>query len=115
MNMIRPIEMQMLLPRTESVGNNQHFENQRIVNENMHAANQVAKEVKHNSETVIKKDPNEFAEYKYDAKEKGNGTYQDIRKNNKQKKMNRDSESDYDSDVMISNSNDNQPRINIQI
>ncbi len=69
--MIRPIEMQMLLPRTESVGNNQQHENQRVVNENTYAANEVAKEVKHNSETVIKKDANEFAEYQYDAKEEG--------------------------------------------
>ena len=67
--MIRPIEMQMLLPRTESVGTEKHFENKQIVNENNFAANEVQKEVKHNSETVIQKDANQFAEYQYDAKE----------------------------------------------
>lgn len=110
--MIRPIEMQMLLPRSESVGNTHQQEIQRVINDNSHAATQVAKEVKHNSETVIKKDANEFAEYKYDAKEQGNGTYQNPRKQ-KQNKQEEDAE-EYQQDsrkaVM-----DRQPRINIEI
>ncbi len=111
--MIRPIEMQMLLPRTESVGNTQQFENQRIVNENSFAANQVAKEVKHNSETVIPKDANEFAEYKYDAKEEGNGTYQNPRK---QKRRHKEDNIDENENATSSNyADDKQPRINIQI
>ncbi|MBQ9983214.1 MAG: hypothetical protein IJP29_01355 [Lachnospiraceae bacterium] len=110
--MIRPIEMQMLLPRTESVGNSQQFENQRVVNENSFAATQVAKEVKHNSETVIPKDANEFAEYQYDAKEEGNGTYQDPRKRGIRQKKNELEESEEDT---VQTANDKQPRINIQI
>lgn len=111
--MIRPIEMQMLLPRTESVGNTQHFENQRVVNENSFAANQVAKEVQHNSETVIPKDANEFAEYKYDAKEEGNGTYQNPRKQ-KRKQQEEDLEEN-ENVTSASRTDDKQPRINIQI
>ncbi|MBO5089217.1 MAG: hypothetical protein J6C01_11115 [Lachnospiraceae bacterium] len=111
--MIRPIEMQMLLPRTESVGNTQQFENQRVVNENSFAANQVAKEVQHNSETVIPKDANEFAEYKYDAKEEGNGTYQNPRK---QKRKLKEDDLEEDENAITSNhTDDKQPRINIQI
>lgn len=111
--MIRPIEMQMLLPRTESVGNNQQHENQRVVNENTYAANEVAKEVKHNSETVIKKDANEFAEYQYDAKEEGNGTYRNPQKRRKHKKEEEDA---VDSKRIREKSDeDKQPRINIQI
>ena len=111
--MIRPIEMQMLLPRTESVGNTQQFENQRVVNENSFAANQVAKEVQHNSETVIPKDANEFAEYKYDAKEEGNGTYQNPRK---QKRKLKEDDLEEDENAITSNHRDDkQPRINIQI
>jgi len=110
--MIRPIEMQMLLPRTESVGNTQQFENQRVVNENSFAATQVAKEVKHNSETVIPKDANEFAEYKYDAKEEGNGTYRDPRR---QKKKQQDEELDDNIQNSSNHTDDKQPRINIQI
>lgn len=111
--MIRPIEMQMLLPRTESVGTNQHQANQHGVNANMHAASEVAKEVKHNSETVIKKDANEFADYKYDAKEEGNGTYQNPRRQNKRK------QDEEDKDSVLKESfgavDKKQPRINIQI
>ena len=111
--MIRPVEMQMLLPRTESVGNTQQFENQRVVNENSFAANEVAKEVKHNSETVIPKDANEFAQYQYDAKEEGHGTYGDPRK---QKKKNRDEELEEDeNDSSVTYNKEKQPRINIQI
>lgn len=111
--MIRPIEMQMLLPRTESVGNTQRFETQRVVNENSFAANQVAKEVQHNSETVIPKDANEFAEYKYDAKEEGNGTYQNPRK---QKRSNKEEDLEENENVTSANrTDDKQPRINIQI
>lgn len=111
--MIRPIDMQMLLPRTESVGNTQQFENQRVVNENSFAANQVAKEVQHNSETVIPKDANEFAEYKYDAKEEGNGTYQNPRR---QKRKHKEDDLEESENAIESNrTDDKQPRINIQI
>lgn len=112
--MIRPIEMQMLLPRTESVGNAQQFENQRVVNENSFAATQVAKEVQHNSETVIPKDANEFAEYQYDAKEKGNGTYRDPRKQKKKQQAEEELE-EQENASSVTYSNDKQPRVNIQI
>lgn len=111
--MIRPIEMQMLLPRTESVGSAQQHENQQIVNTNTHAASEAAKEAKHNSETVIKKDANEFAEYQYDAKEEGNGTYQNPRK--RRRKENGDADADEEREEREPQAIDRQPRINIQI
>lgn len=110
--MIRPIEMQMLLPRTESVGNTQQQENQRVVNENVNAAEEVAKEVKHNSETVIKKDANEFADYQYDASEEGNGTYRNPRKRNRKRRQDAQEEAQ---DKRKQSIDDKQPRINIQI
>lgn len=111
--MIRPIEMQMLLPRTESVATSQHHENQQVVNANTHAAGEAAKEAKHNSETVIKKDANQFAEYQYDAKEEGNGTYQNPRKRRNKKQDTQEEESlSNNEDIFIP---DNQPRINIQL
>ena len=110
--MIRPIEMQMLLPRTESVGTTQQHENQRVVNENSFAANEVAKEVKHNSETVIKKDSNEFAEYRYDAKEEGNGTYQNPQKHKRKKNAEVEDEK---IDEQHAGTDRKEPRVNIQI
>lgn len=112
--MIRPIHMQMMLPHSENVGNTQQFANQRVVNENTFAANQLAKEVKHNSETVVPKDANEFAEYQYDAKEEGNGTYSNPRNKKRSKQQNDELEEDTQVSP-VNYSNDKQPRINIQI
>ena len=109
--MIRPVEMQMLLPRTESVGSTQQYESQKVVNENAYAAKEVQREVKQNSETVIRKDADEFAEYQYDAKEEGNGTYQDPRKRRSKKETKQE---DKNSEAM-EGIGDKQPRINIQI
>lgn len=112
--MITPIQMQMVLPHSETVGNTQQFENQRVVNENTFAANQLAKEVKHNSETVIPKDANEFVEYQYDAKEEGNGTYSNPRKKKHSPKQ-EDELEEQENTSSINYSNDKQPRVNIQI
>lgn len=110
--MIRPIEMQMLLPQSESVGNTHHQENQKVVNGNINAATEVAKEVKHNSETVIPKDANQFAEYQYDASEEGNGTYSNPRKRKKKKQS---SEEENEKQADTQEEENKQPRINIQI
>lgn len=110
--MIRPIEMQMLLPQTESVGTEKHFENKQIVNENNFAANEVKKEVKHNSETVIQKDANQFAQYQYDAKEESNGEYHNFRRKQRKRKKEEAEDaknSSKEKEELI------QPRINIQI
>lgn len=106
--------MQMTLPQSESVGNTRQFENQRVVNENSFAANQVEKEVKHNSETVIPKDANEFAEYQYDAKEEGNGTYGDPRKRKRKKQLDEELEEQENANSVMYTS-EKQPRVNIQI
>lgn len=117
---IRPIEMQMLLPRTEAMSHTQQNENQKVVSVNTNAAEEVAKEVKHNSETVIQKDANEFAEYQYDAREPGNGNYSDPRKKKKKRNPNH-SENDANDDKEMHFGEENkseekhQPRINIQI
>ena len=113
--MIRPIEMQMLIPNSGTVGNNQHQENQRVLNDNVFAANQIEKEVKQNSEIVIRKDPTEFQEYKYDAKEEGNQTYQDPRKRKRKKKVEEENLEDDTSTNQTGRDDRHQPRVNIQI
>ena len=111
--MIRPIDMQMLLPRTESAGTEKQAEQQKIVNANSDAANEVAKEIQHNSEAVIGKDPNAFTEYKYDAKEEGNGTYGNPRKR-KRKQKDEDDDSSDDNKGGAARKKE-PPRVNIQI
>ncbi len=73
--MIRPVEMQMLVQRTEGVAHIQHLDNTRNIQQNAILAAQVDKNVKQNSDTVIQKDSVEINEHKYDAKEKGNTQY----------------------------------------
>ncbi len=123
--MIRPIHMQMILPQTETVGIEKQVEHQKIVNANSDAANEVAKEIQHNSESVIQKDPNEFTDYKYDAREESNGTYH---RPKKRKQQHHDTEEESKEDITIGvinvSTNDNKPednkikeppRVNIQI
>lgn len=82
--MIRPIDMQMSINRTESVSQIQQQQNQRAAQEHMQFGHQVEKQVKKQQEIVIKKDSASFSEYKYDAKEKSNNEYQ--KKKNKKSK-----------------------------
>ncbi|MCR5701757.1 MAG: hypothetical protein K6G76_06410 [Lachnospiraceae bacterium] len=111
--MIRPIDMQMLLPRTESVGNERQMEQHKMVNANNNAANEVAKEVQHNSESVVHKDGNAFTEYQYDAKEEGNGTYSNPRRH---KKRDGEENSEDEKKAEVSEKQKKEtPRINIQI
>ena len=83
--MIRPIDMQMSINRTESISQIQQQQNQRATQEHMQFGQQVEKEIKKQQEIVIKKDSASLNEYKYDAKEKGNNEYQK-RERKKQKK-----------------------------
>ena len=80
---------------------------------NTEAANEVAKEVQHNSEAVIQKDPNAFNEYKYDAREEGNGTYQNPKK--RKKKSSEETEGDDENSGMKNTKKKEPPRVNIQI
>lgn len=74
--MIRPVDMQMILPQANQVGIQQHNANQHAAVQNAQGATQLAKEVKQNSETIIPKEDPELMEYRYDAKEKGNNAYE---------------------------------------
>lgn len=112
--MIRPLDMQMLLPRTESVGNIQHHENQQTVNANLNAADAVAREVQQQSETVVQKN-NEFSEYQYDPSEEKNGTYSNPRRGKKNKKKSEDDSDSQSEEQQNEDARDKQPRINIQI
>ena len=112
--MIRPIQMQMLVPQTENVGADRIHEQQKVMNTNTEAANEVAKEVQHNSEAVVQKDPNAFEDYKYDAREEGKGTYQNPKKRKKKAESEgADKEDDNNSGGVRKKKE--PPRVNIQI
>ena len=80
--MIRPVDMQMILPQTNNVSTQQHNANQHAVLQNAQGSAELAKEVRQQSEAVISKEGSELLEYRYDAKEKGNNSYDGSRKRN---------------------------------
>lgn len=84
--MIRPVEMQMILPQANQVGMQQHTANQHAAVQNAQGTMELAKEVKQNSESVIQKENPDLMEYRYDAKEKGNNTYDDFFAKKRRKK-----------------------------
>lgn len=90
--MIRPVEMQMILPQTNQVGMQQHTENQHAAVQSAQSTTQLAKEVKQNSETVIPKEDPDLLEYRYDAKEKGNNSYEGQSRKRKRKNQDGDSQ-----------------------
>ena len=76
--MIRPVEMQMILPQANQVGMQQHTENQHAALLNAQGTTELSKEVQQHSEMVIHKEDPDLMEYRYDAKERGNNTYDDF-------------------------------------
>lgn len=114
--MIRPIEMQMLLPRTESVGNMQQNEIQHSVNVNMNAANEVVKNEQKLSEAVVEKEEKQFDTFQYDAKEEGNNKNKGSQNRRRKSRL---PDTDDTKDLSFSSDADDnkevQPRINFQI
>lgn len=84
--MIRPVDMQMILPQTNNVSTQQHNANQHAVLQSAQGSAELAKEVRQQSETVISKDGSELLEYRYDAKEKGSNSYDGSRRQKRKRK-----------------------------
>ena len=112
--MIRPIDMQMSINRTESMSQIQQQQNQRAVQEHMQFGQQVEKEVKKQQEIVIKKDSASFNEHKYDAKEKGNNEYQKSEKGKKKKAKKLEDKTETDEKLPSHNSSQTE-RVNFDI
>lgn len=115
--MIRPIDMQMILPRTESVGNMQQHEIQHTANVNSNAASEVVKQEQRLSETVVKKEEKQFDTFQYDAREEGKGSYSGSKRKKKspQKEKNDKFFGAEKSEYTLVKEEDSQPRINFQI
>lgn len=73
--MIRPVEMQGVVQRSQDVSNIRHEENIKPVAEQVNLHIRQEKEIRQKSEQVIKKDDTARENTKYDAKEKGNNQY----------------------------------------
>lgn len=113
--MIRPIEMQMSINRTDSLSQIRQQENQRAVQEHMQFGQQVEKQVKKQQEIVIKKDSASFNEHKYDAKEKGNNEYQKRQNKNPKKVTKEDEKQEKENEVTSSQDTSHIERVNFDI
>lgn len=72
---IRPIDMISIAPRSQEAAQQQMSDHNRLMHANENAQQSFSKHVKDGAEVVIKSEKSEQHEYRYDAKEKGNGSY----------------------------------------
>lgn len=91
---INPIEFQGSIPRTQDVAQQKYHENMKPQNDQMNFQTQLDRNISNKHQQVNKQDNADKKEKKYDAKEKGNGTYykRDGDKNGKEKKRTKESE-----------------------
>ncbi len=82
---IRPIDVITIAPKSQEAANQQLGEQHRLQQNQTNMANNFQQHIKQNTEQVVKYTPSENSPYRYDAKEKGNGSYQES-KNKKPKK-----------------------------
>lgn len=87
---IGPIEMTGMVTRSQDISLfKQNEDNKPMIDQSNIQVN-VQKKVQDQNQQVIQADNAEYHEYRYDAKEKGNGSYQDNRNKNKKDKKKTD-------------------------
>lgn len=72
---ITQLDMISMAPKSQEASQIKHTETVRTAHEQAQISTDFKKEVKHNSMQTTKATKSEIAEYRYDAKEKGNNTY----------------------------------------
>lgn len=72
---IRPIDMITVAPRSMEASQQHLQEQHKAESAQSNVAQQFVRHTKENAEVVIQTSKGEQQEYRYDAKEKGNGTY----------------------------------------
>lgn len=72
---IKPIDIITMPPKSQEVSVFKQHEVQKPMNEQMHLNNQFNNEIRHNGQQTTKTIKSENREYRYDAKEKGNNSY----------------------------------------
>lgn len=77
---IRPIDVVMMPPKSQEVSNQQQGDSHRLVHAQEQANVHFNKEIKHNTKKTVETKKNQKQDKKFDAKEKGNGTYSQQRR-----------------------------------
>ena len=97
---IRPIDMISIAPRSQEASNQHLSEQHKMEHAQNNMVQQFGKHVKENAEVVVQTSKGEQKEYRYDAKEKGNGSYSG--RNSKGKK-NKDNGQEKPEEIKLSN------------
>lgn len=92
---IRPIDVVMMPPKSQEVSNQQQGDQHRLVHAQEQANVHFNKEIKHNAKKTVETKKKEKEDKKFDAKEKGNGTYYQQKK----KQLNEQKETDKKSHI----------------
>lgn len=83
---ITRMDVVTMAPKSQEVTTYKVAQHERPMNEQMQLGTQLSKELKHNSMQPVKATRSDNPEYRYDAKEKGNNSYQGKKKNQKKKR-----------------------------
>ena len=83
--MITPIEMYTMVPKSQEVSNIHSQNNAKNVAMQQNGMQELASEARHHEQQVVQTTSSQNPEYRYDAKEQGNGSYQDGQKKKKKK------------------------------
>lgn len=81
---IRPIDMQVMVPKLQEVAQIRHAEQQRAGLAQDQSAQMTERNTIRNHQTVIKSNQDERAQNEADAREKGKNTYQAMKKQSKE-------------------------------
>lgn len=87
---IGPIEMTGIVTRSQDISLFKQNEDNKPMIDQSNILNNVQKKVQDQNQQVNQADNAEYHEYRYDAKEKGNGSYQDNKNKNKKDKKKTD-------------------------
>lgn len=83
---ITPIEMYTMVPKSQEASHLRQGELSRMAGQQAETVQSFEKEIRQNSQQTVKMSESENPEYRYDAKEKGNGSYGNSGKGKKEKK-----------------------------
>ena len=100
---IRPLDMQVMVPKLQEVAQMKHAENQRSNLEQSQIANQNEKNAQHNQQSVIKSSEGQETDQQADAKDEGKNTYgyQPPKKNARKKRETKQPKSYHKIDVRV--------------
>jgi hypothetical protein len=82
---ITPIEIATMAPKSQEASLYKHQESQKPLNEQIAIGQQINNHIKHDSQQTVKTIKSDNKEYRYDAKEKGNNSYSESKRDKKKK------------------------------